>query len=142
MIGVAIAALSVWIGTLPFAPWFAGGPPGRQATAVGVQAASELWIIPPLALVVFVCGVAIAFRSPARVAAYTATAASALSLSWALVATIRRPGVVVATGLGNEGSVSLPREMAPLTALPSAYWAIAACATAGLIALVHAVRVA
>lgn len=132
--GIALIALGVALGLLPFMRWYRADLPGRHVTARGVEVSGELWSVPVLAAVI--CGIGIALvvgrRQPGTLGARwlggIATVCGALACAWALWSVFRITGVAIPVGV-SDGPV------APLRVQPTAWIAAAAGAAAAAVSL-------
>lgn len=136
------AALAVVVGglamaVLPALPWYVVDVDGRQASARGIVAAGQLWLLPALgaaaviAGLVLVAGPAPAGSHRARVVATVAGVAGAVGALSAALAALDPPVRLELPGAGLPGPVA-----APVALTPAAYLTPAACLVVVAAALV------
>jgi len=134
ILGAITAICGLALLGLPFATWYVARLPSGEEAASGIQAAGELWLVPPLGALVVVAGVAIALgRAPllagtvAACAGALAAAIAAASIAWVPVsAVLDDPAGAVPVDAGVD-----VQSAAPLTAVAGGL----ALLSAGIVAL-------
>lgn len=136
--GASLVVLGVLLALLPALDWYEGPPPSDPTRGSGLAVAGELWLVPPLALLVVVAGAGILAGRPrrgrdaARWAGPLALVASLLALVFVLWA-VGDPDAVLSVGAdGAEAALDVeaePTSVAVLTPFVAGIAATVAAAT-------------